>query len=116
VEGGLSRVSSRWVSSLSSPSRVLECSADHAAYPRYPARRVVSALANGCRGIFSSALLSRSPIRYVLFVQPAAQGTVWARPRPGVGEVQEMGVGSFGRIYLGTDLLSGAEVCSPDAM
>jgi predicted Ser/Thr protein kinase len=27
-----------------------------------------------------------------------------------VGEVQEMGVGSFGRIYLGTDLLSGAEV------
>jgi len=52
----------------------------------------------------------------VLFVQPAAQGTVWARPRPGVGEVQEMGVGSFGRIYLGTDLLSGAEVCSPDAM
>ena len=41
---------------------------------------------------------------------PPAQGTVWARPRPGVGEVQEMGVGSFGRIYLGTDLLSGAEV------
>jgi hypothetical protein len=41
---------------------------------------------------------------------PPKQGTVWARPRPKVGEVQKMGSGSFGTIYLGTDLLTGAEV------
>eukprot|EP00960_Hanusia_phi_P052517 761508-Hanusia_phi.AAC.2 len=42
--------------------------------------------------------------------QPPKQGTVWARPRPEVGEVQEMGFGSFGRIYLATDLKTGQEV------
>lgn len=41
---------------------------------------------------------------------PPKQGTVWARPRPKVGEVQKMGSGSFGTIYLGTDLLTGGEV------
>ncbi|EKX50687.1 hypothetical protein GUITHDRAFT_151052 [Guillardia theta CCMP2712] len=41
---------------------------------------------------------------------PPKQGTVWARPRPEVGEVQEMGFGSFGRIYLATDLKTGQEV------
>mmetsp|Transcript_39688 Transcript_39688/g.94050 ORF Transcript_39688/g.94050 Transcript_39688/m.94050 type:complete len:403 (-) Transcript_39688:225-1433(-) len=41
---------------------------------------------------------------------PPKAGTVWARPRPNVGEVQKMGVGSYGTIYLGTDLKTGEEV------
>mmetsp|Transcript_32558 Transcript_32558/g.79925 ORF Transcript_32558/g.79925 Transcript_32558/m.79925 type:complete len:423 (+) Transcript_32558:155-1423(+) len=41
---------------------------------------------------------------------PPKQGTVWARARPKVGEVKKMGSGSFGTIYLGTDLKTGAEV------
>lgn len=41
---------------------------------------------------------------------PPKQGTVWARARPKVGEVKKMGSGSFGTIYLGTDLQTGAEV------
>lgn len=43
-------------------------------------------------------------------ITPPKQGTVWARPRPKVGEVKTMGSGSFGTIYLGTDLKTGAEV------
>eukprot|EP00961_Rhodomonas_salina_P012881 173417-Rhodomonas_salina.2 len=46
-------------------------------------------------------------------LQPPKAGTVWARPRPNVGEVQKMGVGSYGTIYLGTDLKTGEEETSP---
>jgi hypothetical protein len=42
--------------------------------------------------------------------QPPKAGTVWARPRPKVGEVQSLGVGSFGKLYLATDLKTGEEV------
>mmetsp|Transcript_15467 Transcript_15467/g.30545 ORF Transcript_15467/g.30545 Transcript_15467/m.30545 type:complete len:440 (-) Transcript_15467:55-1374(-) len=48
---------------------------------------------------------------------PPAQGTVWARARPKVGEVKMMGAGSFGTIYIGFDLKTGEEVavkCEPD--
>uniref|UniRef100_A0A6U2FQ37 non-specific serine/threonine protein kinase n=2 Tax=Hemiselmis andersenii TaxID=464988 RepID=A0A6U2FQ37_HEMAN len=41
---------------------------------------------------------------------PPAQGTVWARARPKVGEVLKMGAGSFGTIYIGFDLKTGEEV------